>query len=92
MIIVSVPGRLVRDPATRRVVDNNGLTIDPNDVYWARLLADGDVAEKAGDPVDGADLVAPVTDDAGTPLDPPTGDIADDTAAPATIAPEEPQA
>lgn len=45
MIIVSVPERLVRDPATRRVVDDAGLTIDPTDVYWARLLADGDVKE-----------------------------------------------
>lgn len=45
MIIVSVPERLVRDPATRRVVDDAGLSIDPTDVYWARLLADGDVAE-----------------------------------------------
>ncbi len=45
MNIVSVPGRLVRDPATRRVVDDAGLTIDPNDPTWSRLLADGDVAE-----------------------------------------------
>lgn len=45
MIIVSVPGRLVRDPATRRVVDDAGLTIDPNDPSWSRLINDGDVAE-----------------------------------------------
>ncbi|WP_125996097.1 DUF2635 domain-containing protein [Sphingomonas sp. S-NIH.Pt15_0812] len=44
MQIVSVPGRIVRDPATRRVVDDAGLTIDPFDPAWARLLADGDVA------------------------------------------------
>ncbi|WP_082467117.1 DUF2635 domain-containing protein [Sphingomonas sp. Leaf25] len=43
MRIVSVPDRLVRDPATRRVVDDAGITIDPTDLYWARLLADGDV-------------------------------------------------
>ncbi len=43
MRIVSVPGRLVRDPATRRVVDDAGIDIDPNDLYWSRLLADGDV-------------------------------------------------
>lgn len=43
MQIFAVPGRLVRDPATRRVVDDAGPTIDPNDLYWARLLADGDV-------------------------------------------------
>ena len=44
MIIESVPERLVRDPATRRVVDAP-ITIDPTDVYWARLIADGDVRE-----------------------------------------------
>ncbi len=45
MIITSVPGRLVRDPATRRPVDDQGLDIDPTDVHWARLLADRDVVE-----------------------------------------------
>ncbi|MDR7259875.1 hypothetical protein J2X47_004081 [Sphingomonas sp. BE270] len=44
MKIVSVPGRLVRDPATRRPVDSDGIDIDPTDLVWARLLADGDVA------------------------------------------------
>lgn len=44
MKIVSVPGRLVRDPATRRPVDSDGIDIDPTDLSWARLLADGDVA------------------------------------------------
>lgn len=46
MIIVSAPGRLVRDPATRRVVDAAGITIDPTDVYWSRLIADADVVEQ----------------------------------------------
>lgn len=45
MQIVSVPGRLVRDPVTKLPVDKTGITIDPNDLHWARLLADGDVAE-----------------------------------------------
>ena len=49
MRIVSVPGRLVRDPATRRVVDTDPITINPTDVYWARLLADGDVVEAPSD-------------------------------------------
>lgn len=44
MRIVSVPGRLVRDPATRRPVDETGIDVDPNDLHWARLLADEDVA------------------------------------------------
>ncbi len=44
MQIMSVEGRLVRDHATRRVVDSDGLDVDPTHPYWARLLADGDVA------------------------------------------------
>lgn len=45
MIIVSVPDRLVRDPATRRVVDATGLNVNELDPYWARLLTDGDVKQ-----------------------------------------------
>jgi hypothetical protein len=45
MDIVSVPGRLVRDPVTRRVVDQTPITIDETEPYWVRLLADGDVVE-----------------------------------------------
>ncbi|MDR6850389.1 DUF2635 domain-containing protein [Sphingomonas sp. BE137] len=49
MKIVSVPGRLVRDPATQRSVDSDGIDIDPTDLNWARLLADGDVVEAPAD-------------------------------------------
>ncbi len=45
MNIVSVPGRLVRDPVTRRVIDDTPIAIDPTDPTWSRLLADGDVVE-----------------------------------------------
>lgn len=45
MIIVSVPDRLVRDPATNRVVDTAGIEVDELSPYWARLLIDGDVKE-----------------------------------------------
>lgn len=45
MLIISVPGRLVRDPVTRRVVDETPIEIDPLDLTWSRLLADGDVQE-----------------------------------------------
>jgi len=48
MQIYAVPGRLVRDPATRLVVDSDGIDVDPNDPHWVRLLADGDVV--AGSP------------------------------------------
>lgn len=44
MMIVSVPDRLVRDPATRRVVDEAGIDVDETHPYWDRLLRDGDVA------------------------------------------------
>lgn len=44
MKIVSVPGRLVRDPATRRIVDDAGIDVDPADLSWTRMIADGDVA------------------------------------------------
>jgi hypothetical protein len=50
MQIVSVPDRLVWDPATRRKVTDDPITIDPTDTYWARLLADGDVAEAPAPP------------------------------------------
>ena len=56
MRIVSVPDRLVRDPATRRWVDADGIDIDPTDPYWARMIADRDVADPA-DPV-WADMLA----------------------------------
>jgi len=47
MRVVSVPGRLVIDPETRRVVDETGIEVDPNNLVWARLIADGDVAVAA---------------------------------------------
>ncbi|MDQ2763015.1 MAG: DUF2635 domain-containing protein [Pseudomonadota bacterium] len=43
MLIISVAGRRVRDPATGRPIDDTPTPIDPTDPYWARLLADGDV-------------------------------------------------
>lgn len=45
MRIIAVEGRVARDPHTRRIVDADGQDIDPADIHWARLLADGDVAE-----------------------------------------------
>lgn len=59
MRVVSVPGRLVRDPATHRIVDEIGIDIDPTNPTWARYLADGDVAEaKAGGKAKGKDQPA----------------------------------
>lgn len=45
MRIMPVPDRLVRDPETRREVGEEGLTVDPTNLYWARMIADGDVVE-----------------------------------------------
>lgn len=45
MLIVSVPGRLVRDPATSRPIDDTPTPIDATDPYWSRLIADRDVLE-----------------------------------------------
>ena len=50
MFIMPAPDRLVRDPETRRPVGEEGLTIDPTNLYWARVIADGDVVE-APEPV-----------------------------------------
>ncbi len=48
--IVAVPDRLVRDPATRRPVDEVGIDVDPLDLTWSRMIADGDVAVVADEP------------------------------------------
>lgn len=53
MQIIAVPGRLVRDPETRRVVGDDPLSINPADPHWVRLLADGDVT-RAPDAIVGA--------------------------------------
>ena len=45
MQLYPVPWRLVRDPATRRVVDAEGVTVNPHDPHWVRLLNDGDVTD-----------------------------------------------
>lgn len=45
MRVVAVPGRMVRDHVTGRWVDADGVDVDPNDLTWARYLADGDVAD-----------------------------------------------
>jgi len=50
MRVFSVPGRLVRDPATQRVVDADGIDVNPFDPHWVRLLADGDVTDEAPAP------------------------------------------
>jgi hypothetical protein len=50
MRIMPVPDRLVLDPETRRAVGEEGLTVDPTNFYWARMIADGDVAVVDEDP------------------------------------------
>lgn len=43
MIVNPAEGALVRDPLTKRAIED-GTDVDPYDPYWARALADGDVA------------------------------------------------
>ena len=43
MHVVAVPGRTVRHPVTRRVIDARGIPHDPNDLTIARYIADGDL-------------------------------------------------
>lgn len=44
MRVVSVPGRRIVDPITRRVVDEVGIEVNQHDPFWTRLINDGDVA------------------------------------------------
>ncbi|MFC0683093.1 MULTISPECIES: hypothetical protein [Novosphingobium] len=55
MRVVSVPGRRIVDPVTRRVVDERGIVVNPHDPHWTRLIDDGDVAIGADEPVSTAD-------------------------------------
>ncbi len=57
MRVVSVPGRRIVDPISRRVVDEAGLEVSEFDPFWARLIEDGDVAiapETSDAPAEGA--------------------------------------
>ncbi|MDH4745825.1 DUF2635 domain-containing protein [Sphingomonas sp. CBMAI 2297] len=42
MIVTTAPGTLVRDPVTKLALEP-GADIDPNDPYFARAIADGDL-------------------------------------------------
>jgi hypothetical protein len=44
MRVVSVPGRRIVDPISRRVVDEVGIDVSEFDPLWNRLVDDGDVA------------------------------------------------
>lgn len=53
MFVKPAPGTLVRDPATKSFVPEEGMTVDPNNLDWARMVADGSVVV-ADAPVKGA--------------------------------------
>jgi len=55
--VIPAPGRLVRYPADGRVLPGTGGNV-PDDVYWRRRLADGDVTRE---PADAAPVAAPTT-------------------------------
>lgn len=57
--IVAVPDRLVRDPATQRPVDEVGIDVDPLDLTWSRIIADGDVAIVPDEPASKATKSVP---------------------------------
>jgi len=42
MLVDPAPGALVRDPVTKLAIAA-GADVDPNEPYWARALADGDL-------------------------------------------------
>jgi hypothetical protein len=43
MKVFPAPGLLVRDPATKTHVPAEGLDVPDGDLFWNRLLRDGDV-------------------------------------------------
>ena len=42
-------GVLVRDPTTLRIVPPEGITVSEHDIYWVRLVNDGDFTIVEGD-------------------------------------------
>lgn len=42
MFIKPNAGILVRDPKTLRIVPPEGIEVDPNDLFWHRVVMDGD--------------------------------------------------
>lgn len=38
--VYPVDGLQTRDPVTKRLLPADGIDVDPNDLYWARRLAD----------------------------------------------------
>lgn len=43
MIVKPAPGLSVRDPATKRLLPEEGITVPDGDIMWTRALNDGDV-------------------------------------------------
>ncbi|WP_157218673.1 DUF2635 domain-containing protein [Flavisphingomonas formosensis] len=54
MRIIAAPDRRVRDPETKALVPDDGQEVSEHDVYWARLLADGDVVPAPETPAEPA--------------------------------------
>ena len=45
--IQPAPGLTVRKPGSRIAIPTGGLSVNPADPYWRRLIADGDVVPVA---------------------------------------------
>jgi hypothetical protein len=50
MIVKPAPGLKVRDPATKRLLPEEGITVPDGDILWTRALNDGDVVLGVGAP------------------------------------------
>jgi hypothetical protein len=58
-------GLLVRDPVTKRPLDEAGREVPDTDLYWARRLAQGDVVAVAS-PADGSTLTGATRNEPGS--------------------------
>lgn len=43
MIVKPAPGLKVRHPVTKQLLDEEGITVPDDDVFWTRAINDGDV-------------------------------------------------
>ena len=47
MFVKPIPGRVVRDPATKIALPPEGAEVPGGDLYWHRRIAQGDVVEES---------------------------------------------
>ena len=69
MKVYPAPGLKVRDPETKAHLPLHGLEIDPNDLFWARRLRDGDVVTEPPELPAAIDGEVPATTAANEDID-----------------------